>query len=59
LTKWRGQLNYTVEPRYFELAGGTKNCSKYWELEIADRREKVKGKSKGNGFEFEIMGNSK
>ena len=42
----------------FELAGETKNRSKLWEFEIADSKG-VKGKSKGNGCEFEITRNLK
>ena len=48
----------TVHTCSFELAGETKNSSKLWEFKIAVSKG-VKGKSKGNGCEFEITRNSK
>ena len=31
-------FSFTVEPRYFELAGETENCSKLREFEMADSK---------------------
>jgi len=48
----------TVEPHYFKLSREMKNSSKQWEFKMADSKW-LKDKSKGSGFEFEIMRNSK
>lgn len=48
----------TVEPGYFKLSGEMKVSLKLQELEIPDCKW-LKGKSKGEGFERKIMGDSK